>query len=51
VRRAIRAVVIRLVAGDACRARQTVRTGWAEGRVVALRALQGRVRALQGKAG
>ena len=51
VRRVIRAVVVRLVAGNACRARQAVRTRWAEGRVVALRALQSRVQALQSKAG
>ena len=51
VRRVIGAVVVRLVAGNACRARQTVSTRWAEGRVVALRALQSRVRALQGEAG
>ena len=51
VRRVIRAVVVRLVAGNARRARQTVRTRWAEGRVVALGALQSRVRALQSKAG
>ena len=51
VRRAIRAVVVRLMTGNACRARQTVRTRWAEGRVVALRTLQSRVGALQGKAG
>lgn len=51
VRWAIGAVVVRLVAGNACRAPQIVRTRWAEGRVVALRALQSGVRALQSKAG
>lgn len=51
VRRVIRPGVVRLVAGNACCARQTVRTRWAEGGVVALGALQRRVRALQSKAG
>ena len=50
VRRVSRAVVVRLMTGNARRARQTVSTRWAEGCVVALRALQRCVRALQGKA-
>jgi len=44
------AIEVRLMAGNASRASKAIRAGRAEGRVVALRALQGDVRAGQREA-